>query len=78
MADLRTTDTKNDQITDSVDWHAKNDQLDNPSSGLCKLSESVFQAPVVSTALFISATPSQNDKKIDHLTDVMQNLAFSV
>lgn len=78
MAELGTTDTKNDRISDLVDRHAKNDQLDNPFSGPSKLSDSVFQVPIVSTAPLISATNSQNDKKIDHLTDMMQSLALSV
>ena len=78
MAELGTTDTRNDQISDLVDRHAKNDQLDNLFSGPCKLLDSVFQVPIVSTTPLISATSSQNDKKINHLTDMMQSLAFSV
>ncbi len=78
MAERGTTDTRHDLISDLVNCHAKNDQLDKPFSGLFKLSNSVFQVQIVSTAPFISATPSQNDKKIDHLTDMMQSLAFSV
>ena len=78
MAELGNTDTRNDRISDLVDRHAKNDQLDNPFSGPSKLSDFVFQVPIVSTAPLISATPSQNDKKIDHLTDMLQSLAFSV
>ncbi len=78
MAKPGTTDTRNDRISDLVDRNAKNDQLDNPFSGLLKLSDSVFKVPIESTALLISATPSQNDKNIDHLTDMMQSLTFSV
>ncbi len=78
MVELDTTDTKNDWISDLVDPNAKNDQLDYPFFGPSKLSDSVFQVPIVSTTPFISATPSQNDKKIDQLTDMMQNLALSV
>ena len=78
MAELGNTDTRNDRISDLVDRHAKNDQLDNPFSGPSKLSDFVFQVPIVSTAPLISATPSQNDKKIDHLIDMMQSLALSV
>ena len=65
MAELGTTDTRNDQISDLVDQYAKNDQLDNPFSGPSKLSDSVFQVPIVYTAPLISATLSQNDKMID-------------
>lgn len=46
MAELGTTDTRNDQISDLVDRHAKNDQLGNPFSGPSKLSDSVFQVPL--------------------------------
>ena len=78
IAELGTTDTWNNRISDLVDRHSKNDQLDNPFSGPSKLSDSVFQVLIVSTAPLISGTPSQNDEKIDHLTDMMQSLAFSV
>ena len=71
MAKPGTTDTRNDGISDLVDRNAKNDQLDNPFSGLLKLSDSVLQVPIESMALLISATLSQSDKKIDHLTDMM-------
>ena len=78
MAELGNTDTRNDRISDLVDRHAKNDQLDNPFSGPSKLSDSVFQVPIVSMAPLVSATPTPNYKKIDRLTDMMQILVFSV
>ena len=78
MAELGTTDNKNDCISDLVDWHAKNDQLEHPFSGPSKLLDSIFQVPIVPTAPLISASLSQSEKKIDHLTDMMQSLALSV
>ena len=78
MVELGTTDTKNGRISDLVDRYSKNDELDNPLSGPSKLSDFLFQASIVSTAPFILATPSQNDQKIDHFTDMMQSLTFSV
>ena len=78
MAELGTTDIKNDRISDLVDWHAKNDQLEHPFSGPSKLSNSAFQVPVVSAPPLISTSFSQNEKKIDHLTDMFQSLALSV
>ncbi len=78
MAELGITYTKNDQIRDLVDQYAKNDQMDKPFSGPFNLSDCVFQVPMIFTAPLISASQSQNDQKIDHLTDMMQSLAFSV
>ena len=78
MAKPSTTDVKNDQISDFVDRSAKNDQLEQIFSHFSKLSDSVFQVLIVSTAPTISATPSQNNEKINHLTDIMQSLALSV
>ena len=78
MAELGTTDVKNDRMSNLVDRYAKNDQLEYPFSGSSKLSDSVFQVPIVSTALTISATLFQNNQKIDHLTDRMQSRALSV
>lgn len=76
MAELDTTNTRNDQISDLVDRHAQNDQLDNLFSGPSKLSDSVFSALIMSMTSLILAISSQNDKKIDHFTDVMQSLAL--
>ncbi len=78
MAELGITDIRNHRISDLVNRSAKNDQLEHSFSGSSKLSDSVFQVPIVFTAPTISATPSQNDKKIDHLTDMMQSLALSI
>ena len=78
MAKLGTTDNKNDRISDLVDWNAKNDQLEHLFSGPSKLPDSVFQVLIVSTAPPISASLSQSEKKIDHLTDMMQSLALLV
>ena len=78
MAELGTIDNKNDHISDLVDWHAKNNQLKHPFSGLSKLSNLVFQVPIVSTAPLISAFLSQSEKKIDYLTDIMQSLALLI
>ena len=78
MVELVTTDIRNDRMSDLVDRSAKKDQLQHPFSDPSTLSDSVFQVPIVPTAPIISATPSQNDKKIDHLTDMMQSLALSV
>ncbi len=78
MAELGTTDNKNDHISDLVDRQAKNDQLEHPFSGPFKLSDSVFQVPIVSAPPLIPAFLSQNEKKIDHLTDVMQSLSLLV
>ena len=78
MAELGTTDNKNDRISNLVDRQAKNNQLEHPFSGPSKLSDSVFQVPVVSAPPLISASLSQNEKKIDHLTDMMQSLALLV
>ena len=78
MAELGTIDTRNDQISDLVDWYAKNDQLDNLFSGLSKLSDSVFQVLIIPITSFILATPFQNNKKINYLIDMMQSLAFLV
>ncbi len=65
-------------MSDLVDRSAKKNQLQYPFSGFFTLSNSVFQVPIVPTAPIISATPSQNNKKIDHLTDMMQSLALLV
>ncbi|MCJ1349183.1 hypothetical protein MMC31_007419 [Peltigera leucophlebia] len=78
MVELGTTDIKNDRMSDLVDRSAKKTQLAHPFSGPSTLSDFVFQVPVVPTAPLISASPSQNDKKIDNLTDMMRSLAFSV
>ena len=78
MAELDTTDNKNDCISDLVDWQAKNNQLKHPFSGHFKLSDFVFQVPVVSAPPLIPASLYQNEKKIDHFTDMMQSLALSV
>ena len=71
MAELGTTNNKNDCISDLLDWYAKNDQLKYPFSGPSKLSDLIFQVPIVSTAHLISASSPQSEKKIDHLTDIM-------
>ncbi|MCJ1347605.1 hypothetical protein MMC31_005833, partial [Peltigera leucophlebia] len=78
MVELGTTDIKNDRMSDLVDRSAKKTQLAHPFSGPSTLSDFVFQVPVVPTAPLISASPSQNDKKIDNLTDMMRSLALSV
>ena len=65
-------------MSDLVDRAAKKDQLQYPFSGSFTLSDSGFQVPIVTTAPIISATLSQNDKNIDHLTDMMQSLALLV
>lgn len=78
MVELGINNVKNDRMSDLVDRSAKKSQLEYPFSGPSTLSDSVFQVPIVPTAPIISATPSQNDKKIDHLTDMMQSLAFSI
>lgn len=78
MSELGTTDNKNDCISDLVDWYAKNDQLKHPFSSRSRFSDSVFQVPVMFAPPVISASSSQNEKKIDNLTDMMQCLALSV
>ncbi len=78
MAELGTTDNKNDCISDLVDWQVKNNQLEQPFSGPSKLSDSIFQVSVIFTPPLILASLSQNEKKIDHLTDIMQRLTLSV
>ncbi len=78
MAELGTTNIKIDRISDLVDRSAKNHQLKCLFFYSSKLSDSVFQVPIVSMALTISATLFQNDKKIDYLTDIIQSLASSV
>ena len=42
MAELSTTDNKNNCTSDLVDWQAKNDQLEYSFSDLSKLSNSIF------------------------------------
>ena len=78
MTVLGTTDVINDRISDLVDRSAKNDQLKHLFSGSSKHSDSIFQVSIVSTVPIISATPSQNDKKIDLFTCMMQSLILSV
>ncbi|MCJ1342946.1 hypothetical protein MMC31_001135, partial [Peltigera leucophlebia] len=78
MVELGTTDIKNDSMSDLVDRSAKKTQLDHPFSGPSTLSNYVLQVPIVPTAPLITAPPSQNDKKIDILTDMMRSLALSV
>lgn len=78
MAELGTTDVKNDGMSDLVDRSAKKTQLGHPFSGPSTLSDSVFQVPIISTAPLVASIPSQNDKKIDNLTDMMRSLALSV
>lgn len=71
MVELVTIDNKNDCISDLVNWQAKNDQLEYPVSNPSKLLDSIFQVPVVSATSLISAFLSQNEKKIDHLTEII-------
>ena len=58
MAELGTTDNKNDCISDLVNGRAKNDHLEHPFSGLFELLDSVFQVPIVSTPIFIPTSLS--------------------
>ena len=78
MAKLGTIDNKNDRISDLVDQQAKNDQLEHTFSGPSKFSDSVFQILVISALPLIPISLSQNEKKINHLTDIMQSLALLV
>lgn len=75
---LSTINNKNNCISDLVDWHAKNNQLEHLFFVLSKFSDSVFQVSIVFTTSFISVSLSQSKKKIDHLIDIMQRLVFSV
>lgn len=78
MVELGITNIKNDQISDLVDWHAKNHQLNKLFSGPFKLLDSIFQAPIISTIPFILVTLLQKNKKIDYFTDIMQSLALLI
>lgn len=78
MVELAPTDIKNDRMSDLVDKSAKRAGLEQPFSGPSTLSDSVFQAPVIPPVPLISAAPSQTDKRIDDLTDMMRSLALSV
>ena len=78
MAKLGTTDIKNDCISDLIDRYAKNDQLEHLFFSLSKFSNFVFQVPVVSVPPLISTSSSQNEKMIDHLTDMFQSFALLV
>ncbi len=51
MAALGTTDIKNDRMSDLVDQSAKKTQLDHLFSGPSTLLDSVFQVPIVPTAV---------------------------
>lgn len=42
MAELDIINTRNNWLSDLVDWHAKNDQQDNLFSASSKLSNLVF------------------------------------
>lgn len=78
MAELGITDNTNDHISDLVDWQAKNNQLEYPFSSPSKFSDFIFQVLVVSVPTLIPASLSQNEKKIDHFTDMMQSLTLSI
>lgn len=78
IVDLATTNIKNDGMSDLVDKSAKKSHLKQPFSGPSALSDSVFQVPVIPSAPVVTTTPSQNDKKIEDLTDMMRTLALSI
>ena len=78
IAKLGITDIKNDRISNLADWHAKKDQLEYLFSSPSKLPSTTFQVPVVFALPFISLSSSQNEKKIDHLTDIFQSFALLV
>ena len=42
MAKLGIINTKNNEINGLIDWHVKNNQLDNPFLDLSKLSDFIF------------------------------------
>ena len=71
MAELDTTNNKNDYISNLVNRQAKNDHFEHPFSGPSRLSDFVFQVPVVSAPPLVLTSLSQNEKKIDHLTNMM-------
>ncbi len=58
MAELGITNVKNDRISDLVDQSSKNDQLEYPLFGSSKLSDFVFEVPIVFMAPVIFANPS--------------------
>ena len=71
-AELGNTDNKNDCRTNLVDWQAKNNQLEHSFSGPSKLSDSIFQVPVVSAPLLVPmVSSSYNERKIDQLTNMI-------
>ena len=78
MAELGTTDVKNDRMSDLVDRSAKKTQLGHPFSGPSTFLDLIFQISIIPTARLVASTPSQNNKKIDNFTDMMQNLALLV
>ena len=65
-------------MSDLVERSAKKTQLGHPFSGPPTLLDSVFQVPIIPTAPLVASTPSQNDKKINNLTDMIRSLALSV
>ena len=78
MAELGNTNIKNDKMSDLIDRFAKKTQLGHLFSGLSILSVLIFQISIIPTAPLVILTPSQNDKKIHNLTDLMWSLAFLV
>ena len=78
MAGLNTTKNKNNCISDLVDWQAKNDLLECLFFCLSKLLDFIFQVFFIFTLPFILIFLSQNEKKIDHLINMIQSLAFLV
>ena len=78
MVELATTDIKNDKMSNLVDKFAKKSYLKQLFSSLFALSDLVFQVPVIPSAPVVTTSPSQNDKKIEDLIDMMQTLALSI
>lgn len=78
MADLGATNVKNDRMSHLIDMSTKKTQLEHPFSGLSILSHSVFPFSIILTAFVNTLIPSQNNEKINNLTDMMRTLALSV
>lgn len=78
MIKLATTNIKNDKMSDLVDKSTKKSYLKQPFSGPSTLSDSVFQVLVILSTPVVITISSQNDEKIDNLTDIMQTLALSI
>ena len=71
MGELGTTNVKNDRISDLVDKSTKKTQPRHLFSSPFTFTDLVFQVSIIPTAPLVASTPSQNDQKIDNLTDMM-------